>query len=248
MKVKLRNISEVFPLSNVYNHLLQQQEQDEDKVYSFVELTHAFNVTESETIELIKQLEELQLIFISTYGQDYYKDSLWRFRAYQNLDLEFDKEYLVLQISDKSIVTFTHSPSGPVFYPRNLFTITDPDETGWVTRPDGKSRCPEDLNYPYLWDRYSDRKPEAVEIYHNYLKKIGLLQSDAKELIDPKHEKAREERITKQIEKRQLRDQNKSKYHFLAWLESKSILPEQSTDEQIMEAVMQTLKEIKQRS
>lgn len=180
MKVKLRNISEVFPLSNVYNHLLQQQEQDEDKVYSFVELTHAFNVTESETIELIKQLEELQLIFISTYGQDYYKDSLWRFRAYQNLDLEFDKEYLVLQISDKSIVTFTHSPSGPVFYPRNLFTITDPDETGWVTRPDGKSRCPEDLNYPYLWDRYSDRKPEAVEIYHNYLKKIGITPPEFK--------------------------------------------------------------------
>lgn len=174
MKVKLRNIAEVVPFFDVYQQLLDQQEKDEDKSYSFEELATAFNTSENETISLIQQLEELWFIYVYLDGQDFYKGSFWRFRSYQNMGLEYDKEYLVLSVTDKYIVTFTHSPSGPAFYRKILFEVTDPDQTGWVVSSTGTLQCPVELDYPCLWDRYSDRKPEAVEIYHRYLEKIGI--------------------------------------------------------------------------
>lgn len=251
MRVKLKNFEKDFKDYIVCKSLANKNDY---KSFSIRELATHLNCSFLDAKRIVEHLDKLFLLIIN--DEDYpradpWEDSYFSIKSVENLGLESEQEYLVIGITNKSFLLITDNLEKPSYYSKDLFIITDPTKEGvWIAGDDGKLECPEELNYPgfnfneRLWDGYL----EARYMYFKYLKKIGLLQSDAKDIVDPKHEKAREERVTKQIEKRQLRDQNKSKYHFLAWLESKSILPEQSTDEQIMEAVMQTLKEIKQRS
>lgn len=249
MKVKLKNFDTDLP---EYQICRQLADADRCKSISIKQLVDIANYTSEEAHNIIYKLSDLELLFIN--DEDYpradpWEESYFFVKSLENIGLMTNQEYLVLVEGNNYFSLITDNLATPYSYAKGLFNITDSTKGDlWVI--DEKLNCqyPQELAAPFSMEAYFDGDLESRYIYFKYLKKIGLLLPDAKEIIDPRREKARAERVAKQVEKLQLRDQNKSKYHFLAWLESKNIHLEQSTDEQIIEVVKQILKEIRQDS